>query len=137
MHAKFAVTFLTIGSSILKIGLHPKATRFRSAMERVATVARIFWGDYQARIDMMNFYNLNPMAEMALPTENGAVIRLVEIGRMLDHAMYRRIRLQFLSACTASSSAETTSEHRTITSCSYADLFQPNPRRSLQTAQFR
>ena len=43
----------------------------------------------------MNFYNINPMAEMALPTENGPVVRLVEFGRMLEHAMYRRIRLQF------------------------------------------
>ena len=43
----------------------------------------------------MNFYNTNPMAEMALPTEDGPVVRLVEFGRMLDHAMYRRIRRKF------------------------------------------
>ena len=43
----------------------------------------------------MNFYNTNPMAEMALPTEGGPVVRLVEFGRMLEHAMYRRIRLKF------------------------------------------
>ena len=43
----------------------------------------------------MNFYNINPMAELALPTENGPVVRLVEFGRMLEHAMYRRIRLRF------------------------------------------
>ena len=33
-----------VGSSILKIGLHPKATRFRSAVERVAQVARHLLG---------------------------------------------------------------------------------------------
>jgi hypothetical protein len=43
----------------------------------------------------MNFYNTNPMAEMALPTEDGPVVRLVEFGRMLEHAIYRRIRLKF------------------------------------------
>jgi hypothetical protein len=43
----------------------------------------------------MNFYDTNPMAEMALPPENGPVVRLVEFGRMLEHATYRRIRLRF------------------------------------------
>jgi hypothetical protein len=92
---KVPVTFLTIGSSILKIGVHRGATRFREAVARVALSPGIFWGDYQARADIMNFYNTNPMAEMALPTEDGPVVRLVELGRMLDHAMYRRIRLKF------------------------------------------
>ena len=89
------VTFLTIGSSVLKIGAHNGANRFRAAVARVALSPHIFWGDYQARVDIMNFYNLNPMAWMALPQEDGPVIRLVEIGRMLEHAMYRRIRLRF------------------------------------------
>jgi hypothetical protein len=92
---KIPVTFLTIGSSVLKIGLHRGATRFRAAVARVALSPGIFWGDYQARVDIMNFYNTNPMAEMGLPTEDGPVVRLVEFGRMLDHAMYRRIRLKF------------------------------------------
>ena len=92
---KIGVTFISVGSSILKIGLHPKATRFRSAMERVAKSPAIFWGDYQARIDLLNFYNRRPMAEMGLSTENEATIKLVEIGQMLDRDMYRRIRLHF------------------------------------------
>jgi hypothetical protein len=92
---KIPVTFLTIGSSVLKIGLHRGATRFRAAVARVALSPGIFWGDYQARVDIMNFYNTNQMAEMALPTEGGPVVRLVEFGRMLEHAMYRRIRLKF------------------------------------------
>lgn len=90
-----AVTFLTIGSSVLKIGVHNGAGRFRAAVARVARSRGIFWGDYQARVDIMNFYNIDPMAWMALPPENGPVIRLVEIGRMLEHATYRRIRLRF------------------------------------------
>jgi hypothetical protein len=93
--SKIPVTFITIGSSILKIGLHRGATRFREAVERVARSRGIFWGDYQARIDILNFYNTYPMAEMALTTENEPIVRLVEIGRMLEHAMYRRIRLNF------------------------------------------
>ncbi|MFI5072470.1 MAG: hypothetical protein ACHP8A_16430 [Terriglobales bacterium] len=93
--SKIPVTFLTIGSSVLKIGLHRRATRFRAAVARVAKSPGIFWGDYQARVDIMNFYNTDPMAAMALLTEDGPVVRLVEFGRMLEHAMYRRIRLKF------------------------------------------
>jgi hypothetical protein len=92
---KTPVTLLTIGSSVLKIGMHHGATRFRAAMARVAQSPAIFWGDYQARVDIMNFYDTNPLAEMALPPENGPVVRLVEFGRMLEHATYRRIRLRF------------------------------------------
>jgi hypothetical protein len=92
---KIPVTFITVGSSILKIGLHRRATRFRAMMERVARSPAIFWGDYQARIDLLNFYDRRPMAEMGLSTENEATVRLVEISEMLDHDMYRRIRLHF------------------------------------------
>jgi hypothetical protein len=89
---KISVTFITIGSSILKVGLHRRARRFREAVERVARSHGIFWGDYQARVDILNFYNIRPMAEMALTTENEPIVRLVEIGQMLEHAFYRRIR---------------------------------------------
>jgi hypothetical protein len=89
------VTFLSIGSSILKIGLHRGAERFRAAVEHVARAPGIFWGDYQARIDIMNFYNTNPMTEMSLSAEHEPVVRLVEFSRMLQRDVYRRIRLRF------------------------------------------
>jgi pimeloyl-ACP methyl ester carboxylesterase len=88
------ITFLSIGSSILKIGLHRAAGRFRTAVERVAKAPGIVWGDCQARVDIMNFYNVDPMAEMSLPSAPGPVIRLVEFSRMLKPAMYWRIRLR-------------------------------------------
>jgi hypothetical protein len=89
------VAFLSIGSSVLKIGFHRDAKSFRAAVERVASAPGVFWGDYQARVDIMNFYNTNPIAEMALTTAVGPVVRLVEIGKMLEHAMYRQMRLRF------------------------------------------
>jgi hypothetical protein len=89
------INFLSIGSSILKIGLHRAAGRFRAAVERVAKAPGILWGDFQARIDIMNFYSVDPMAEMSLPRDRGPIIRLVEFGRMLEHDVYRRIRLRF------------------------------------------
>jgi hypothetical protein len=92
---KIPVTFLSVGSSILKIGLHPKAIRFRTAVERVARSRAIFWGDYQALVDPLNFYKSRPMAEMGLSTENEAIIRVVRFSRMLDDDIYQRIRLNF------------------------------------------
>jgi hypothetical protein len=89
------ITFLSVGSSILKVGLHPAATRFRTRIERVAGARAIFWGDYQALIDPMNFYKSRPMAEMGLSAENEATVRVVKLSRMLDHDIYRRIRLHF------------------------------------------
>src|SRR3954469_37095 len=41
---RIPVTFLSVGSSILKIGLHPKAIRLRKTGERVARRARASWG---------------------------------------------------------------------------------------------
>jgi hypothetical protein len=89
------ITFLSIGSSILKIGLHRSARRFREAVKRVAECPGILWGDYQARIDIMNFYNVDPMAEMSLPNAPGPVVRLVELGKCLEHKIYRKMRLRF------------------------------------------
>lgn len=89
------VSLVSIGSSVLKIGLHRGADRFRAAVQRVADAPGIFWGDYQARIDIMNFYDTDPMREMALESAGKPVVRLVEISRMLERAVYRRIRLRF------------------------------------------
>lgn len=93
--SKTPVTFLSVGSSILKIGLHPKAIRFRTTIERVAKSGAIFWGDYQALIDPMNFYKSRPMADMGLSTGNEATVRVVRLSRMLDDDMYQRIRFRF------------------------------------------
>ncbi|OAF15820.1 hypothetical protein AXW67_15455 [Bradyrhizobium neotropicale] len=92
---KIPVTFLSVGSSILKIGLHPKAIRFRTTVERVAKSRAIFWGDYQALVDPLNFYKSRPMGDMGLSIENEATVRVVKLSRMLDHEIYQRIRFNF------------------------------------------
>lgn len=92
---KTPVTFLSVGSSILKVGLHPEAARFRMAMERVTKSRAIFWGDYQAIVDPLNFYKSRPMAEMGLSKENEATVKIVRLSQMLDDDIYQRIRLNF------------------------------------------
>ena len=98
------IALISVGSSILKIGLHSAAGRFRAAAERVASSPGIFWGDYQAISDVMNFYKRDPLTAMGLPTRDVPLVRMVRIRHMLDPAIYRRIRyhplrmhLQFVS----------------------------------------
>jgi hypothetical protein len=88
-------TFLSVGSSILKIGLHRGAKRFRASLQRVAVAPGIFWAEYQALTDVMNFYKTDPVSEMALAATGRPVVRIVRIRSMLDPASYRRIRRNF------------------------------------------
>ena len=61
-----ALAFATTGSSVLKIGLHRGAGRFRAAVARVAQAPSLVWADYQALRDVMNFYRVDPLAAMGL-----------------------------------------------------------------------
>ncbi|MEH2513266.1 hypothetical protein V1291_004620 [Nitrobacteraceae bacterium AZCC 1564] len=89
------VAFLSVGSSILKIGLHRGAKRFHRSLQRVATAPGIFWAEYQALTDVMNFYKTNPVSEMGLTAIDRPVVRIVKIRNMLDPTSYRRIRRNF------------------------------------------
>lgn len=88
------VVLLTVGSSALKIGLHRGAGRFRAAVERVASAPAVFWGEYQALTDVMNFYKVDPLAEMRLKGVS-PTIRQVRVRAMLEPAAYRRIKRNF------------------------------------------
>jgi hypothetical protein len=86
------VALFSVGSSILKIGLHRGATRFHAAVERVASAPGVFWAEYQALTDVMNFYKTDPVAEMRLTATSHPVVRIVRIKQMLDPSAYRRIK---------------------------------------------
>jgi len=86
------VALVTAGSSILKIGLHRGAVRFKAALARVASAPGVFWAEYQSHIDPLNFYNTDPVAETGLKATGRPVVRIVWIRNMLDPLTYRRIR---------------------------------------------
>jgi hypothetical protein len=88
------VALLTVGSSILKLGFHRGATRLRAALARVAGAPGLFWGEYQALTDVMNFYKSDPIADLGLPGR-GPEVRIVRISRMLQPATYKRFRRNF------------------------------------------
>lgn len=89
------VALVTAGSSILKIGLHRGALRFRAALARVASASNVFWAEYQSLTDPMNFYKTDPVAESGLRSTGRPVVRIVRIRHMLDPINYRRIRRNF------------------------------------------
>jgi hypothetical protein len=88
------LALLSVGSSLLKIGLHRKAFRLRSELVRVASAAGLFWAEYQALTDVMNFYKTDPMMALGLPVQ-GPLVRIVRIRDMLLAPIYRRIRYNF------------------------------------------
>lgn len=86
------LALLTVGSSILKIGLHSAAKRFRAAAARVAAFSGLLWVDFQARSDVMNFYQSEPLRLMGLASSGVPVVRSVSLRRMVDPARYPRLR---------------------------------------------
>lgn len=89
------IALLSVGSSVLKIGLHRGARRFHAAVVRVTSAPGVFWAEYQALTDVMNFYKTDPVTEMKLTTPSHPLIRTVRIKNMLDPAIYKRIRRNF------------------------------------------
>lgn len=90
------IALVTVGSSALKIGLHRDAVRFRASAARVAAARDVFWAEYQALTDVMNFYKTDPLVAMNLPATGRPVVRIVRIRDMLHPPRYRRIRRNFL-----------------------------------------
>jgi pimeloyl-ACP methyl ester carboxylesterase len=89
------VACLTVGSSVLKIGFHGSADHFRNNAERVALAPGVFWGEYQALNDVMNFYKTNPIAAMGLRGAERVHVRIARFRRMLEPDVYRRMQRNF------------------------------------------
>ena len=82
--------FLTVGSSILKIGLHPAAERLRRLIGRVGAEKDVFWVEYQAKVDPINFYKTDPVADLGNPPTGRPIVKQIRIRDMMTSADYRR-----------------------------------------------
>ncbi|KAA5602341.1 hypothetical protein [Blastochloris sulfoviridis] len=89
------LALMTCGSSILKIGLHPAAKQLREDASIVANSPKVFWVEYQALVDIINFYKCNPAQLMGLKVERLPEVRTVRIRNMLKEETYRRFRGDF------------------------------------------
>ncbi|BCH32422.1 hypothetical protein MesoLjLc_43520 [Mesorhizobium sp. L-8-10] len=98
---KARVCVLTLGSTALKIGLHPAAGAFRRKVQTLVDDGRIDWVEIQCLTDVINFYKTDPVALMELsPRRAGEnlpfpLVRQVRMRDMLEDATYKRIKRNF------------------------------------------
>ena len=95
---KNRLTILTVGSTALKIGLHPAANKFRQKIQTLVDDQNINWVEYQSHTDIINFYKTDPVNEMRL-TNNRAdafpIVQTVRIREMLEPNVYKRVKKNF------------------------------------------
>jgi hypothetical protein len=84
------------GSSLLKVALHPAAGWLREAVGRVANAPSIYWVEYQALVDIINVYKVDPVVALGLPSAGKPLVRIIRIRMMVEEATYRLFRLNFL-----------------------------------------
>ncbi len=90
------IHLVSSGSSLLKIALHPQAAWLRDAVKRVTHDPAVFWMEFQALVDIISTYKVDPVAALGLPPTGKPIIKIVYIRQMLEEATYRRFRLNFL-----------------------------------------
>jgi hypothetical protein len=85
---------LTVGSSLLKIALHPAARALRTSVESVAR-SRALWVDAQSLTDPMNFYKSNPVRDLNIADAESPVLVRVRFRKQLCDETYKAIRHNF------------------------------------------
>lgn len=86
------LVLLTVGSSILKLGLHSAAKALRDSLARISACTTVFWVDVQARSDLINFYTPDPLAAMGLPGRTSPLVKAISLRRLLSPERYAAIR---------------------------------------------
>ncbi|TPP11290.1 lipase [Rhizobium glycinendophyticum] len=91
-------TLLTVGSTSLKVGLHPAAKRARSRLEALASHPGLRWTEFQALTDIINFYKCDPYRLAGLTHQRAdAFPRMFQVRfrDMLEKESYQRIKRNF------------------------------------------
>lgn len=91
-----ALAFMTIGSSILKIGLHPGANSLKTAVAEVATEPSLLWIEYQSKVDPINFFGTDPVEQMGLPPTGKPIVASMRIRETMSPEEYRVLFANFL-----------------------------------------
>jgi hypothetical protein len=86
---------LTLGSLMPGAALHPSAEKMRRVVRRIATEPSIRWIDCQARKDILNFWDFDPVEGIGVhlgPERCNPTIWQVRFRDMLLPDFYRRLR---------------------------------------------
>lgn len=86
---------MATGSSLLKVALHPKASWLRAAVRRVAAAPGINWIEYQAVVDVISFYKVDPLPAMGLSKDRNPIVQNVRMREMLTKQSYRHLQGNF------------------------------------------
>jgi hypothetical protein len=90
------VGLLTVGSSLLKVALHPKADWLRDDVEAVSE-ERISWLDVQALTDPIHFYKSHPLTSLGLADVGSVRTMRVRFRNQLDPDRYRRLKFNLFA----------------------------------------
>ena len=84
------------GSSLLKVALHPAAGWLREVVRRVANSPAVYWVEYQALVDIINVYKVDPVVALGMPAAGKPIVKIIRIRMMVEEHTYRRFHLNFL-----------------------------------------
>jgi len=93
--SKPTFTLLTVGSTALKIGMHPAADWFRNRVSKLFGNPNVRWAEYQCLTDVINFYRADPARHMNLNASVQPAIRSIRVKQMVDKATNRRMKGNF------------------------------------------
>ena len=94
-----AICVLTVGATIPKFALHPRAHEMRRKIACIAGEPAIAWTEYQSRDDTISFYKFDPVALRRVAgdrLDGKPVIRRVQIHDMLLPETFARCRRNVL-----------------------------------------
>jgi hypothetical protein len=80
----------------MKVALHPAAGWIRETVGRVAAAPGLFWVEYQALVDVINVYKVDPVVALGMPFAGRPIVKIIRIRMMVEEHTYRRFRLNFL-----------------------------------------
>lgn len=89
---------VTVGSTSLKVALHPAARRARQRLQALANYSGVRWTEFQALTDIINFYKCDPFARAGLTHQRGDQFPRqfqVRIRDMLERDAYKRVKKNF------------------------------------------
>lgn len=81
-----------LGSSTLKIALHPSAGWLRDSVRRIADTPAITWAEYDSHVDFICFYKNNTVTALGIEAASRPVRRAIRLSRMLSAETWRRFR---------------------------------------------
>lgn len=81
-----------VGSSTLKIALHPAAGWIRAAVKRIADAPDVTWAEYDSHVDFICFYKCSTTQALGIDVAGRPVSHSIRLSRMLAPETWSRFR---------------------------------------------